>query len=470
MRTLILLLTMALASSVVFINTAEAQTETDARRMFEEGNTHLQRALRLRGQARNRGFREALNLYHRSLRVTRARSVLFNIALCYEHLERYQDAYAYFSEYLAIPDLSEQDRREAEHRLSSLRPNVALVEIASTPPGGTIYVDRRDLSPRGVTPATIATQPGNHRIIVVLEGHDPGEAPVEAVLGETLEMAVSLNARPATVHVETDPPGAEVRFDTESGETRGITPLTATLAAGQHRVYVTLGDRSGRETFEAPPGGEVTVEVRLAAATTPGSVSIAVDVPRALVIVDGIEIGQAPIDDLRLTPGIHRVSVLGGDQYQGWSDTVEIGPGHELDLDVHLASSTPSRRFGVWPSVGMAVAVALGVAAAATGGWALSLSADFDNIYDTCQANDQACDLGTVYRTEAFALERRIRGFAIATDVLIGTAAALGIASLALMLLNREVDDSSSVEIAMTPTEGGAFASIRVRGMLRLAP
>lgn len=470
MRTLLAVTVLSLSAVLLWPSRAAAQTEADARAMFEEGNGHLERGLRLRGQARARELREALNLYHRALRVTRSRNVIFNVALAYEALERYEDAYAYFSEYVAIDDLAEEDRREGEHHLARLAPRIALVEVASQPPGATIYVDRRDLSPRGVTPATIATQPGSHRLILVLEGHEPGEAAVDAVLGQTRQVSATLAPRPATVHVETDPPGAEVRFDAEDAAVAGVTPLTATLPAGQHRVYVSLDDRAGRERFVAPPGGEITVPVPFAAPTTPGDVAISVDVPGAVVVVDGIEIGQAPIRRLRLTPGMHRISVMGDDEHLGWSEAVEIGPGHEIAMRVHLALATPRRRFGIWPSVGMAVAVAIGMAAAATGGWALALHRDFEDIAATCGATPQACAEGTVNRDEANALDGRIREFAIATDVLIATAAAVGITSFALMLLNREIADTSRVEIALSPTDGGAFASLGFRGMLQVSP
>jgi hypothetical protein len=470
MRTFLAVTLLSLSAVLIWPSRAAAQTEADARAMFEEGNGHLERGLRLRGQARARELRDALNLYHRALRVTRSRNVIFNIALAYEGLERFEDAYAYFSEYVAIDDLSEEDRREGEHHLATLTPRIALVEVTSQPPGATIYVDRRDLSPRGVTPATIATQPGSHRVILVLDGHEPGEAPVEAALGQTRQVSVALAPRPATVHVETDPPGAEVRFDAEDATVAGVTPLTTTLPAGQHRIYVSLDDRAGRENFVAPPGGEITVPVQLAAPTTPGDVAINVDTPGAIVVVDGIEVGQAPIRQLRLTPGVHRISVVGDAEHLGWSETVEVGPGHEIAMNVHLALATPRRRFGVWPGVGMAVAVAIGVAAAATGGWALSLHDDFQDIASTCGAAPQACAEGTVYRAEAYALEDRIRQFAIATDVLIATAAAVGITSFALMLLNREIADTSRVEIALSPTEGGLFASLRFRGMLQVSP
>jgi hypothetical protein len=470
MRTFAILLSLSTVLVVMAPTIALAQTETDARQMFQEGTEHLVRAQRLRGPSRAQELRQALNLFHRALTVTRSRSILYNIAVCYHLLSRYRDAFTYYNEYLAIEDLSDEDRGQAEEQLARVRPHVALVQVASTPPGATIYVDRRDLSPQGVTPTTVATSPGEHRIIAVLEGHEAAEAPVETALGETREVQLELEALPTRVHIETDPEGAEIRIDDESSEPLGITPLSTTIPAGQHRIYATLDDRSGRTVIEAPPGGELSVEVELAAPTTPGEVTLQVDVPGAIVSVDGEVVGMAPIGDLQLTPGMHRISVNGGDDYQPFSEVVEVGPGHELDLAVHLAPTVPARRYGVWPNVGMVAAIVLGLSAAATGGWAMFLNADLDEIRQSCESRAQDCSEGSVLREEATALGDRIRGMAIAADVLLATSLAAAITSFALMLLNREIEDTSRVTIALSPARGGAFASLSIGGMLRMSP
>lgn len=474
MRKLLLVFVLAVAPLTAWAPDAEAQTETDARQMFEEGNTYFQRAVRSSGRARQAALREALNLYHRALRITRSRSVIFNVALCYELLERYDDAFVYFNEYLAFEDLTAADRAEAETRMERIRPNVALVEVISRPEGATIFIDRPDLSPRGVTPAVVAISPGAHRVILTLENHENAEAAVEAALGETRNVSLELPARPTRVRVETDPPGAEIRLDAESGPALGTAPATIEVPAGPHRIYAVMGDRAGREVFEAPPGGDITVSVVLGAPTTPGVVNVSVDVADAVVSVDGRNVGYAPARRIRLAPGQHRITVNAGDEYETWSDTIDVTPGDRVNLEVHLAASEPRRRFGVWPNVGIVLAGLLAVAAGATGGWALALHSDFTDIEEACDAalggNPQACASGTALRDEALELEDRIRPLAIATDVLWGTAVVLGITSFALLLLNREVPDSTTVRIGVAPTPGGAMASVGFGGMPMVAP
>lgn len=474
MRKLISLFLFTFTVAAAWAPPVAAQTENDARMMLEEGNRYLEQAQRLGGRARQRALREALSHYHRALQITRSRSVIFNVALCYEMLGRYDDAFAYYTEYLGFEDLPPSDRAIAEERLEEIRPHVALVEVTSRPEGATIYVDRTDLPPRGVTPTTVAIPAGPHRIILELEHYESADQQVDAALGQTREVHFDLAALPAQVRFETDPPGAEIRLDDENAPPLGTTPLTTSVPAGSHRVYATLEDRSGREVFDAPPGGSITVPVVLGAPTTPGFVDLNVDAPAAEVTVDGQEVGNAPIRRLRLTPGRHRITVDAGTEHEIWSDVVEVTPGARFTMDVHLAPAEPRRRFGPWPNVGLVLAGMLMVASAATGGWAWSLYTDFQEIEDLCNedrdGDPQRCATGTALRDDAIDLRDRIRPLAIATDVLWISAVVLGLTSMTLAIFNREIVDSTTVTIGAAPTPGGAMATVGFGPMVLLSP
>jgi hypothetical protein len=214
--------------------------------------------------------------------------------------------------------------------------------------------------------------------------------------------------------------------------------------------------------------------VVLGVPTTPALVHVNVDTSLAGVTVDGRVVGNAPIRRLRLAPGRHRITVDAGDEYEIWSDVIEVTPGANLTMNVHLATTEPQRRFGVWPNMGMILAGMLGVAAAATGGWALSLHADFENIEAACDANlggsPRDCAEGTALRQEALGLDERIRPLAVATDVLWITAAVLGLTSMTLMILNREVEDATTVRLGAAPTPGGVFASISIGPIMTVSP
>ncbi len=103
----------------------------------------------------------------------------------------------------------------------------------------------------------------------------------------------------------------------------------------------------------------------------------------------------------------------------------------------------------------------------ATGGWALALHADFEDIRQECSSRQGGCPEGSALRDEALDLADDIHRFALATDIMLGLAAATAVTSFALMLLNREVSDESRVTIALAPVPGGAVASLAVGGMTR---
>ncbi len=113
-----------------------------------------------------REYQEALRNYFLSYRLVPNRNVLFNIARCYEAQDRFNEAYRYYNDLLAM-QLPASDRREVTQALARIRPHVALVRIETEPPGAEIFVDREDLGSRGLSPQTLARPAGKRRIRVV---------------------------------------------------------------------------------------------------------------------------------------------------------------------------------------------------------------------------------------------------------------------------------------------------------------
>ncbi|MFO0630098.1 MAG: hypothetical protein U0325_31345 [Polyangiales bacterium] len=100
---------------------------------------------------RARDFRGALEHFLASNRLVHNRNVLYNIARSYEQLARYPDAHRYYSQ--ALDDERDPAARQAiEAALERIAPNVAVLQVTSDPPGATVYIDRRDLGPRGTAP------------------------------------------------------------------------------------------------------------------------------------------------------------------------------------------------------------------------------------------------------------------------------------------------------------------------------
>jgi PEGA domain len=115
---------------------------------------------------------------------------------------------------------------------------------------------------------------------------------------------------PAKLRVETRPAGAEVLVD---GVARGITPLTMTLAAGEHRIILRRGTDDRVVPVTLTPGAEVTQYLELAQAETStgrtGTINVMTDRPGARVLIDGEPVGVSPLIFTNATPTDHKVAV-----------------------------------------------------------------------------------------------------------------------------------------------------------------
>jgi outer membrane cobalamin receptor len=213
-------------------------------------------------------FRGALEHFLASNRLVPNRNVSFNIAKSYEQLHQYPEAFRYYNQALeGEDDLDVQARVAAA--LDAIKPKIAVVRILTRPPGATIYIDRRDLGPRGASPRTLGLAPGRYRIIAELPGYDSKESgPIDARAAE--ETAVELELQPrlegltGTLVVDADERGTLVEID---GQPRAFTPAVVTVAAGSHRVrFVMKGFRPVEQTADVRPNAETKLEVVLAQA------------------------------------------------------------------------------------------------------------------------------------------------------------------------------------------------------------
>jgi len=277
---------------------ARADDNAEARILFERGNRRLAEALVARGDRRTRLLEQALDAYVESLLLVRSRNAVFNAGVTLEALDRKEEAFAYFREYVGFPGIDDEERAEARARLDALRADIATVEVTTTPPGAAIRIDREDLAPLGETPAEVAVSPGDHVVILSLEGHRERRVPVEARRGSTASLVVELAPMPT-------PPD----------------PAPA----------------------PSPPAiGRLLVE-------SPDPVTVRVD---DAVLGTGRRFAQ------HLPPGSHTVRAAAPGRVPA-TIQVDLAPGAELRLRPDLAEEVGDRReLGAWPAVTAGVAAA----------------------------------------------------------------------------------------------------------------
>ncbi len=254
-------------------------------------------------------FRDALEHFLFSNRLVPNKNVVFNIARTYEQLKRYADAHRYYVDALAV-ETREQTVADLSAAIKRIAPNVAVLRVESSPPGATIYIDRRDLGSRGRAPKPLALPEGKYHVIVELEGHEPATFEgVDIKLGVETPLSVKLKRIVGTVHVTVNgADGAAVHVDDEKAAPVCNAPCDAEIPPGQHILYFS------RDGFQAPPRqisvvakGTIAVQANLSPLT--GSVVVSADEREALVEIDGKPMGFTPAVIQNVAVGKRRVRV-----------------------------------------------------------------------------------------------------------------------------------------------------------------
>jgi outer membrane receptor protein involved in Fe transport len=280
----------------------------------------------------------ALVEFFASQRLAPNRNVVFNIARSYEALGHLEEAYRYYVEYLA-QEASPRDRELTQRRLEELAPRVALVRVETSPPGATVYVDRKDLGGRGTTPLLLAYEPGRHEIFLEAPGHRPARVAVELTRGQEAVVSVPLELVVGTLHVASRP-AAQIYVDRTEGESRRPdavrTPALLRLPPGRHTLELHApGHRVRRSEVVITADQETRIDVALEVQPPPsGTVVLTANVPGALVTVDGVASGFTPAV-LNLPIGNHEISVAGAG-LRPWVQQVAVARDDRRFYDVVL--------------------------------------------------------------------------------------------------------------------------------------
>ncbi|HVH30032.1 MAG TPA: PEGA domain-containing protein [Vicinamibacterales bacterium] len=125
--------------------------------------------------------------------------------------------------------------------------------------------------------------------------------------------------RPATLTIVTQPAGVDVLVN---GESRGVSPLSLSLAAGDHTVTLRQGTEERVLPLTLSAGAEVTHHIeflpganataaRAGTGTSRGGISVVTDPAGAQVLVDGRARGVSPLSLADLPAADYRIRVSG---------------------------------------------------------------------------------------------------------------------------------------------------------------
>jgi len=99
----------------------------------------------------------------------------------------------------------------------------AFLQVVSSVPGSTVYIDDRSAGSVGVTPWGDVVRTGSHRVWVERPGYQTVERPIDIGLGQEQEVEVALERLPFGIaRVLTNVAAATVEID---GEALGTAPV-----------------------------------------------------------------------------------------------------------------------------------------------------------------------------------------------------------------------------------------------------
>jgi outer membrane receptor protein involved in Fe transport len=312
--------------------------EDVAQDVADEAQFHFSRGNQLYRQGR---FEEALVELYASNRLVPNRNVKFNIARCLEQLRLYDEAFRAWSE-LARADAPPAERAAIQSAIDKLRPQLALLQVTTSPPGATIFINRRDLGALGTTPRRLALAPGKATVLLDLPGYRPVSVPVELAKGVEKQIAPALERIYGAVVFRGLPPGATVRDGATDGPLLVVGPTPTRLVPGRHDVFVAAPAHvPARVTIDVPPDATATIDVPLAPLPSPtGAVVVRANLDGALVRIDGREMGFSPTV-IEGVPAGERLVEVEHEGRETFRTNVIVETGRRTYLDVKLRREQP---------------------------------------------------------------------------------------------------------------------------------
>ncbi|MBS1153792.1 MAG: TonB-dependent receptor, partial [Myxococcaceae bacterium] len=289
-----------------------------------------------------RDYEKALSAYLLSNRLVPNRNVLFNIARCFEALDKYDEAFRYYFE-LSSEQLATDDAREVRQALARLTPKVALLTVSSEPGDADVYVDREDLGSRGRTPLTLALSPGPHTVILKRAGYRNAQGKASLSRGRDSKLKVPLERILGAVELTGTPEGASVR-ETLDGPELAKLPAKLSFVPGQKLLVITADGFTPQQLLvDVKPDAVQATTARLVPLPLPtGKVTVTANRENALVRVNGKESGFTPTV-LSLPEGEYEIEVSARDLTTS-KTTVKVGKDTEERISAELRYLPPPVR------------------------------------------------------------------------------------------------------------------------------
>jgi hypothetical protein len=210
-------------------------------------------------------------------------------------------------------------------------PRQAAVTVESDPSGARVLLDGKEA---GRTPWVAPLPAGTHALVLKLDGRR--EVATEFQMAKDRDLSIRLAlppaASPARVTVTSVPGSATLTVD---GKAVGVTPWSAELRPGSHKVAVAAeGHFPDERVIQVQAGRDTDVAFALRHVPGPAKLRVETDPANAVVSVDGKQTGSAPLDH-DLPAGEHQL-VVGLDGYKTIAQQLTVEPGQQVSLRLAL--------------------------------------------------------------------------------------------------------------------------------------
>lgn len=227
--------------------------------------------------------------------------------------------------------------------------------VVSVPGGAEVYLDESKTS-SGITPLKLDnTLIGEHNVRIVKEYFKPQIVKIKVEKGKDNRAQANLDKAEVELRVTSQPPKANAyiadkgRFQSQS---HGTTPILLKATLGQELAIKLAKEEflnkeftiklteegittSDTEEIFLLKNGVGNIQVNLDIAPLPGSLRITSEPSSATIWLDGVKVGEAPLNLERITPGNRRLraSISG---FASITKSVEIISNQETTVKIEL--------------------------------------------------------------------------------------------------------------------------------------
>jgi hypothetical protein len=234
---------------------------------------------------------------------------------------------------------------------ASAQPRTGNLTIDTRPAGSQVLIDGQG---RGVTPLTVALEPGAHTI-TLRSGSDERVVPLTIAPGAEVSQYYEMKvAEPVVVagslSITTDPPGARVSVD---GNARGNSPLTvAGLAAEPHKITVTNDAGTVERTVAVAAGSTTSVMFALPKASGPMAGWLSISAPFDVEVMENRDvIGTSGSSRIMLAAGRHDLILANHTLGYQEARRIDVTAGQTVSIRVDAPKASVSVNARPWAEI-----------------------------------------------------------------------------------------------------------------------